>query len=41
MTLYASKTPQNRIEVYDAESMQSKAQWSVPAPGRIACAARS
>ncbi|BCF99411.1 hypothetical protein PPGU19_039800 [Paraburkholderia sp. PGU19] len=35
-TLYASNTSQNRIEVYDAESMQRKAQWSVPAPGRIA-----
>ncbi|MEX3977315.1 hypothetical protein AB4Y37_42195, partial [Paraburkholderia caribensis] len=35
-TLYASNTSQNRIEVYDAESMQRKAQWSVPEPGRIA-----
>ncbi|MBN3758618.1 hypothetical protein G3N95_37305 [Paraburkholderia sp. Tr-20389] len=35
-TLYASNTSQNRIEVYDAESMQRKSQWSVSAPGRIA-----
>ncbi|HWT37310.1 MAG TPA: hypothetical protein VN289_13565, partial [Paraburkholderia sp.] len=29
-TLYASNTSQNRIEVYDAESMQRKSQWTVP-----------
>jgi hypothetical protein len=38
-TLYASNTTQNRIEVYDAESMQKKAAWSVHEPGRIALAA--
>ena len=37
-TLYASNTTQNRIEVYDAESMQKKAAWSVHEPGRIALA---
>ena len=38
-TLYVSNTPMNRIEVYDANSMQRKTQWDVQAPGRIALAA--
>jgi hypothetical protein len=37
-TLYASNTTQNRIEVYDAESMQKKASWNVHEPGRLALA---
>ncbi|WP_233830059.1 hypothetical protein [Paraburkholderia sp. ZP32-5] len=37
-TLYAANTARNRIEVYDAESMQRKASWDVHEPGRIALA---
>ena len=37
-TLYAANTTQDRIEVYDAESMQQKAAWSVHEPGKIALA---
>ena len=35
-TLYAANTARERIEVYDAESMQQKATWSVHEPGRLA-----
>ena len=38
-TLYVSNTTQNRVEVYDAESMQRKAEWTVHEPGHIALAA--
>jgi hypothetical protein len=37
-TLYAANTARDRIEVYDAESMQQKANWSVHEPGRMALA---
>ncbi|MGF6656866.1 hypothetical protein OKW34_007456 [Paraburkholderia youngii] len=37
-TLFAANTARNRIEVYDAESMQQKATWSVHEPGRLALA---
>lgn len=37
-TLYVANTTQNRIEVYDAESMQKKAAWSVHEPGKMALA---
>ncbi|HEY2605383.1 MAG TPA: hypothetical protein VGJ10_05150, partial [Paraburkholderia sp.] len=37
-TLFASNTARDRIEVYDAESMQKKAAWTVHEPGRIALA---
>ncbi|PLZ04483.1 hypothetical protein CY652_00900 [Burkholderia sp. WAC0059] len=37
-TLYVSNTTMNRIEVYDATSMQRKAQWSVHEPGKLALA---
>ncbi len=37
-TLYAANTARDRIEVYDAESMQQKTTWSVTRPGRIALA---
>lgn len=38
-TLYVSNTSMNRIEVYDASSMQRKTQWDVNDPGKIALAA--
>ncbi|RFU48214.1 hypothetical protein D0B32_09095 [Paraburkholderia sp. DHOC27] len=37
-TLYAANTTQNRIEVFDAESMQRKTTWSVHEPGKLALA---
>jgi hypothetical protein len=37
--LYVANTPMNRIEAYDAQSMQRKTQWDVHEPGRIALAA--
>ncbi len=37
--LYVSNTSMNRIEVYDANSMQRKSQFDVHEPGRIALAA--
>src|SRR6202012_5172551 len=37
-TLYAANTARDRIEVYDAESMQQKSNWSVHEPGRMALA---
>ncbi|MEA3129568.1 MAG: hypothetical protein QOF46_1363, partial [Paraburkholderia sp.] len=37
-TLYAANTARDRIEVYDAESMQQKTTWTVHEPGRIALA---
>lgn len=37
-TLYAANTTQDKIEVYDAESMQKKAGWSVHEPGKMALA---
>ncbi|MGF6967573.1 hypothetical protein OKW43_004601 [Paraburkholderia sp. WC7.3g] len=37
-TLFAANTARNRIEVYDAESMQQKATWNVHEPGRLALA---
>ncbi len=36
--LYVSNTTMNRIEVYDAQSMQRKTQWSAHEPGRLALA---
>ena len=36
--LYAANTTQDRIEVYDAESMQKKTSWSVHEPGKMALA---
>jgi hypothetical protein len=37
-TLYVSNTAMNRIEAYDANTMQRQSQWSVHEPGRIAIA---
>ncbi|BAN28009.1 NHL repeat-containing protein [Caballeronia insecticola] len=37
--LYVANTSQDRIELYDAASMQKKSQWSAPQPGRIALGA--
>ncbi|WP_321795536.1 hypothetical protein [Caballeronia sp. J97] len=37
-SLYVANTAQDRIERYDARSMEKKAQWSAPRPGRIALA---
>ncbi|WP_404989401.1 hypothetical protein [Caballeronia sp. LZ003] len=37
--LYVANTALNRIEVYDAQSMQKEAQWSAPQPGKIALSA--
>ncbi|OTP70482.1 hypothetical protein PAMC26510_25380 [Caballeronia sordidicola] len=36
--LYVANTSANRIEVYDAETMQQKSNWSAPQPGRLALA---
>ncbi|WP_404987444.1 hypothetical protein [Caballeronia sp. LZ043] len=36
--LYVANTARDRIERYDARSMQPKSQWSAPQPGRIALA---
>ncbi|WP_244197731.1 hypothetical protein [Caballeronia ptereochthonis] len=36
--LYVANTTQDRIERYDAQSMQKQSQWSAPQPGRIALA---
>jgi hypothetical protein len=36
--LYVANTAMNRIEVYDAGSMQQKSQWDAPQPGRLALA---
>lgn len=36
--LYVSNTTQDRIEVYDADSMQKKRQWDAHEPGRLALA---
>jgi hypothetical protein len=36
--LYVANTSVNRIEVYDAQSMQKKSQWDAPQPGRLALA---
>ncbi|TDV13999.1 hypothetical protein C7408_109169 [Paraburkholderia caballeronis] len=38
-TLYVANTPMNRIEVYDASTMQRKGQWDAHEPGRLALAA--
>ncbi|RQH06528.1 hypothetical protein D1Y85_11650 [Paraburkholderia dinghuensis] len=37
-TLYVSNTTANRVEVYDAITMQRQSQWDVHEPGRIALA---
>lgn len=37
-TLYVANTSMNRIEIYDAESMQPKGKWDAPQPGRLALA---
>ncbi|KXU86023.1 hypothetical protein CR51_38635 [Caballeronia megalochromosomata] len=37
-SLYVANTAQDRIERYDAQSMDKKAQWSAAQPGRIALA---
>ncbi|HEY1997645.1 hypothetical protein [Paraburkholderia sp.] len=36
--LYVANPLNNRIEVYDAQSMQRKATWNAPEPGRLAVA---
>jgi hypothetical protein len=36
--LYVANTAMNRIEVYDAESMQQKSKWNATQPGRLALA---
>ncbi len=36
--LYVANTAMNRIEVYDAESIQQKGKWNATQPGRLALA---